>query len=106
MGERLICNQEVTGSIPVGSTNAGLDSKVIRALPSSLDGLLRSFFGNPRRLTSYREIHIDFVLAIPREGGRPVFRRGTKSSKSSTLTRMSVRACIPFLAVPAGKAGK
>ena len=72
MGERLICNQEVTGSIPVGSTNARPDRKAVQALPSSLDGSLWNSLGNPQRLTSYREIHIGFVLTIPCEGGRPV----------------------------------
>ena len=68
MGERLICNQEVTGSIPVGSTRSRPDRKAMRVLPSSLDGLLRGSIGSLQRLTSYREIHIGFVLTAPREG--------------------------------------
>ena len=68
MGERLICNQEVTGSIPVGSTSIRPDRKAVEALPSSLDGLLQISTGNPQRLKSYREIHIGFVLISPREG--------------------------------------
>ena len=52
LGERLLCKQEVTGSIPVGSTrfpqNASLSGIVQRCF------LIRLFFNNPEEVKRIR----------------------------------------------------
>ena len=60
LGERLICIQEVTGSIPVGSTNSW--SK-LSDLTAKLHGFaVQSGVGSQDPLISFREIHISFML--------------------------------------------
>ena len=58
LGERLICIQEVIGSIPIGSTIA---DKIIKRMKHAFDRPVG------RQLTSFREKH-QYRLAIPSRG--------------------------------------
>ena len=57
LGEHLLCKQGVSGSIPLRSTNSS------RGIPIRSQSACKRFAVQSDELTSYREIHISFVLA-------------------------------------------
>jgi hypothetical protein len=70
LGERLICIQEVNGSIPLGSTNStvfGVDDLTIKRMTVCLIVQLDVVMGNTVALTSYREKH-QYRLVLPSMG--------------------------------------
>ena len=62
LGERLLCKQEVTGSIPVGSTrftqSASLNASVQRCI------LYRLFFNNPEEVKRIRFCNWDRIYWV------------------------------------------
>ena len=89
LGERLICIQEVIGSIPIGSTRS---SQAVRSDSTFAEVLSRP---TGRKLTSFRERNISIAWRSRVWGCLGFDPEGRYCSKSSTLTNQRSRANQP-----------
>ena len=112
LGERLICIQEVIGSIPIGSTRS---SQAVRSDSTFAEVLSRP---TGRKLTSFRERNISIAWRSRVWGCLGFDPERRYCSKSSTLTNQRSRAnqpvawvstafdTWPFQAATTGKTGE